>query len=93
MVPTRVLLRHDTRIHFVNANDKVKEANGVWSYIMLPNDKELLTTWYHYAGKRDIMGNPACEPTIFEKIGTFSSTEREIQKTVPIAAGIKHFFF
>jgi hypothetical protein len=93
MTPTRVLLRHDTKIHFVNAMNKVKEANGVWAYVMLPDDRELLTTWYHYAGKRDIMSNPACEPTIFEKIGTFSSTEREIQKTVPIAAGIKHFFF
>jgi hypothetical protein len=90
--PARVLLRRDKQINFVTAEDTINAANGIWEWTLLPDGRKILTTWFQSSAKKDEAGNPTANPTIFENIGAWQSGQH-IQKAVPIASGIKHFWF
>ena len=93
ITPTRVLLRLDNRINFVTTQHIIQEASGMWSWILLANQREGLSTWFNSLAKEDFFGYHPADQMVFEKIGEWSSTGRHIEEAVPIAAGLNQFLF
>ena len=74
--PAYVMLRSDESVQYCTGDGCTPcLPHGTWSYF---KEEDLLITWFHWKGKRDIDGIPRSEATVLERVTNNSCMLRDI---------------
>ena len=74
--PAYVMLRSDESVQYCTGDGRTPcLPHGTWSYF---KEEDLLITWFHWKGKRDIDGIPRAEATVLERVTDNSCMLRDV---------------